>query len=159
MLPNAKGVVMLAVAAVVALLLPAWLGLLFAFATAAFFVWLSDFWKVPVHVDRPKRALLTDRYTLSKVPADLDAVVIGSGMSGLTCAAILARQGKKVVVLEQHDRAGGCTHMFDFKVRLHDCLLLGQEEVGSLGLWSVLLAGVRVRLRLALHGAVEHSAP
>lgn len=35
------------------------------------------------------------------------------GLSGLTTAAMLARQGKKVVVLEQHDIAGGCTHTFE----------------------------------------------
>jgi all-trans-retinol 13,14-reductase len=37
-------------------------------------------------------------------------------MSGLTCAAILSRLGRKVLVLEQHhDVAGGGTHMFDLK--------------------------------------------
>jgi all-trans-retinol 13,14-reductase len=44
---------------------------------------------------------------------DVDAVVIGSGMGGLTCAAMLARGGKRVLVLEQHDVAGGCTHTFE----------------------------------------------
>lgn len=34
-------------------------------------------------------------------------------MSGLTCAAVLARCGFSVLVLEQHDRAGGATHMYD----------------------------------------------
>ena len=59
------------------------------------------------------RVLLNDRYSDDKVPADLDAIVIGSGMGGLTCAAALARSGKRVLVLEQHDRAGGSTHSFD----------------------------------------------
>ncbi len=41
---------------------------------------------------------------MSKVPDDLDAIVIGSGMGGLSTAAILSKAGKKVLVLEQHDQ-------------------------------------------------------
>ena len=39
---------------------------------------------------------------------DFDVIVIG----GLMSAALLARSGKKVLVLEQHDQAGGCCHAF-----------------------------------------------
>ena len=39
----------------------------------------------------------------------MKAVVIGSGLSGLTVAAKLAQQGIDVVVFEQFDRAGGVT--------------------------------------------------
>ena len=42
----------------------------------------------------------------------VDAVVIGSGIGGLTTAALLAKEGQVVLVLEQHDTAGGCTHTF-----------------------------------------------
>jgi len=39
-----------------------------------------------------------------------DAIIIGAGHNGLTCAAYLARAGKKVLVLEARDRVGGaCT--------------------------------------------------
>ena len=36
-----------------------------------------------------------------------DVVVIGSGIGGLCCAALLARYGFQVVVCESHSLAGG----------------------------------------------------
>ncbi len=41
-----------------------------------------------------------------------DAIIIGSGISGLTVASILAQHKQKVLVLEQHHTAGGFTHTF-----------------------------------------------
>ena len=41
-----------------------------------------------------------------------DDIVIGSGMGGMTTAALLAKQGRRVLVLEQHYVPGGFTHMF-----------------------------------------------
>ncbi len=41
-----------------------------------------------------------------------DTIVIGSGMGGMTTAAILAKTGQKVLVLEQHYVPGGFTHAF-----------------------------------------------
>src|SRR5437588_66784 len=39
-----------------------------------------------------------------------DVVVIGAGHNGLSCAAYLARGGKRVLVLEARERVGGaCT--------------------------------------------------
>jgi phytoene dehydrogenase-like protein len=39
-----------------------------------------------------------------------DAVIVGAGHNGLTCAAYLARAGKRVLVLESRERIGGaCT--------------------------------------------------
>lgn len=52
---------------------------------------------------------------MDRVPPALDAVVIGSGVGGLTAAALLSKAGKRVLVLEQHDQAGGCTHTFQNK--------------------------------------------
>ena len=42
-----------------------------------------------------------------------DAIVIGSGIGGLTAAALLSKHGgKRVLVLERHYTAGGYTHGF-----------------------------------------------
>lgn len=41
-----------------------------------------------------------------------DDIVIGSGMGGMTTAALLAKLGRRVLVLEQHYVPGGFTHTF-----------------------------------------------
>ena len=56
--------------------------------------------------------------------ADADVIVIGSGLGGLSSAAVLSKAGYKVVVLEQHDIIGGATHTFEdggyeFDVGIH----------------------------------------
>ncbi len=47
--------------------------------------------------------------------ANYDTIVIGSGMGSLTTAAILAKEGQRVLVLERHYTAGGFTHIFKRK--------------------------------------------
>ncbi|RYG66200.1 FAD-dependent oxidoreductase, partial [bacterium] len=42
-----------------------------------------------------------------------DVVVIGAGIAGLTSAALLAKSGLNVMVLEAHDKVGGCAGYFD----------------------------------------------
>ncbi|GAB5362189.1 hypothetical protein AAMO2058_000777000 [Amorphochlora amoebiformis] len=44
-----------------------------------------------------------------------DVVVIGSGIGGLSCGAMLARYGYNVTVLESHYLPGGAAHGFDRK--------------------------------------------
>ena len=48
---------------------------------------------------------MTDKY---------DAIIIGAGHNGLVCAALLARAGRKVLVLEGKDRVGGAAITREF---------------------------------------------
>ncbi|XP_010414806.1 PREDICTED: prolycopene isomerase, chloroplastic [Camelina sativa] len=47
--------------------------------------------------------------------SEADVVVIGSGIGGLCCGALLARYGQDVLVLESHDQPGGAAHSFEIK--------------------------------------------
>jgi all-trans-retinol 13,14-reductase len=52
-------------------------------------------------------------YRQQKVDEVFDAIVIGSGMGGMTTSALLARHaGQRVLVLERHYTPGGFTHVF-----------------------------------------------
>ena len=60
-----------------------------------------------IHDQKERDKVLKQGFAQSKLPENVDAIVIGSGIGGLTTAAILAKAGRKVLVLEQHDQAGG----------------------------------------------------
>jgi len=69
--------------------------------------------QVHEHTPRKRRTPNRNKYNRSKVPEDLDAIIIGSGIGGLTTAALLSKVGWRVLVLEQHYVAGGCIHNFE----------------------------------------------
>ena len=53
---------------------------------------------------------------LSGESGEYDVIVIGSGMGGLSCGAISAKYGDRVLVLESHIKCGGSAHTFS---RMH----------------------------------------
>ncbi len=71
--------------------------------------------------------------------AEFDAVIIGSGLGGLSCAAAFARQGFRPLVLEQHYVPGGYASTFKrpggfvFDVSLHSTTV-GERS----GVWNLI---------------------
>jgi len=62
---------------------------------------------------KPSTLRIGYRYRPRRLAPEYDAIVIGSGMGGLTSAALLSELGWRVCVLEQHYTAGGYTHSYD----------------------------------------------
>ena len=62
---------------------------------------------------KPSTLRIGYRYRPKRLATQYDAIVIGSGMGGLTSAALLSELGWKVCVLEQHYTAGGYTHSYE----------------------------------------------
>ncbi|HEX2617002.1 MAG TPA: NAD(P)/FAD-dependent oxidoreductase [Flavobacteriales bacterium] len=60
---------------------------------------------------------------------DFDVVIIGSGLGGLECAVILAREGYKVCVLEKNNHLGGTLQVFSRDKTLFDT---GVHYIGGL---------------------------
>ncbi|MCA9217007.1 MAG: NAD(P)-binding protein, partial [Planctomycetales bacterium] len=62
---------------------------------------------------------------LKGAKSEYDGIVIGSGLAGLTTANVLARQGRSVLLLEQHYKLGGMATWFKrpgghvFDISLH----------------------------------------
>lgn len=54
-------------------------------------------------------------YSKESIKGNYDAIVIGSGLGGMSTAAFLAKEGKKVLVIESHYEPGGFTHTFKRK--------------------------------------------
>jgi len=62
---------------------------------------------------KPSTLRIGYRYRPNRLAPEYDAIVIGSGMGGLSSAALLSELGWKVCVLEQHYTAGGYTHSYE----------------------------------------------
>ncbi|MHA1333997.1 MAG: phytoene desaturase family protein, partial [Candidatus Odinarchaeia archaeon] len=70
----------------------------------------------------------------TKIPKgenEYDIIIVGSGIGGLTCGALLSKRGYKVLVLEQHFKVGGYCSSFERKNFVFNT---GVENVS--GLWK-----------------------
>ncbi len=61
----------------------------------------------------PSTLRIGHRYRPNRLGGPYDALIIGSGIGGLTTAALLSEIGWRVAVLEQHYTAGGATHSYE----------------------------------------------
>jgi all-trans-retinol 13,14-reductase len=60
-----------------------------------------------------------------EIRSEYDVVVVGGGMAGLTCANVLARAGRAVLLLEQQPKLGGLAAWFRRKDHIFDVALHG----------------------------------
>lgn len=71
-------------------------------------------------------------------PDQYDAIIIGSGLGGLSCAAAFARQGFRPLVLEKHYSPGGYATTFrrpggfEFDVSLHSTSVSDRDGIHNL---------------------------
>ena len=79
---------------------------------------------------------LYQSYKRFKPGKTYDAIIIGSGISGLALGAMLSKAGKKVLLLEKHYTPGGFTHTFTRDEWEWD---VGVHYVGEVGYDKTLL--------------------
>ena len=88
-----------------------------------------------------------------------DIILVGSGINSLVCAALLAKRGKRVTVLERNDRLGGCIRTEElFPGYRHDILSQWYPLfVGSPGYAELRSSLEAAGLQFALPGGVSSS--
>lgn len=79
-----------------------------------------------------------------------DYLIVGGGLSGLVCGIILAKEQKKVIILEQHNKPGGYLHSFyrhshQFETGFHFVPMLRDDQILSM-YWKYL--GILDKLEL-----------
>ena len=93
-------------------LLPIWAWFVFV-PLVIFLTWLV--WPIASSKISSKELhpIRASRFRPELVPkGKIDTIVIGSGSGGCAVSNLLAQAGQRVLILEQHDRTGGCTHSF-----------------------------------------------
>jgi len=89
------------------------LALLLLLAPVATFAWVAP----SASTTKRRAQLLLPPHHAHKsddIPStSVDCIVIGSGLAGLSCAALLAHCGRSVAVFESHDAPGGAAHTWE----------------------------------------------
>src|SRR6185503_10146795 len=95
--------------------------------------WIDRIGRRPIRRARPSVIPSVTLRTMEHAAKEFlhwDAIVIGSGIGGLACAAALAKAGRRVLVLEQHFLAGGLQQTFSRHGYLWD---VGLHYLGDMG--------------------------
>jgi len=92
-----------------------------------------------------------------KLEEKYDVIIIGAGIGGLVCGCYLAKAGLKTLIVEQHDKAGGCCSSFVRKGIRFDA---GVHSLGSCredGVLGIILdeLGLRERLKLCKNDTID----
>ena len=82
--------------------------------------------------------------------AHYDSIIIGAGHNGLVCAAYLAQNGQRVLVLEASDTAGGLGRSREFHPGFHTSVAHSVSHFSQ---------QVASDLKLASHGFESTSTP
>jgi all-trans-retinol 13,14-reductase len=93
--------------------------------------------KKVVDVSEEQHWVVKSDPSTAKAQNEYDVIVVGSGIGGLSCGSLLAKDGYKVLILEQQGQVGGfCTSFsregFTFPVGAHDISGCDQGMVGRL---------------------------
>ncbi len=69
-----------------------------------------------------------------EIRSKYDVIVLGGGIAGLICGTFLAKNGKKVLIMERHGIPGGYCTSFKRKGFIFDAAV---HHIGGCGKWSV----------------------
>ena len=84
---------------------------LYAFNIRGFKNKFPQFSTLPIGFEIPEQFLVKSEIEASGIQ-EVDYVIVGSGIGGLSAAAMLSYYGYSVIVLESHYLPGGCAHSF-----------------------------------------------
>src|ERR1700749_2394815 len=79
-----------------------------------------------------------------------DVAIIGSGIGGLLCAVMLAKEGFQVAIIEQNKQIGGCLQTYSFRKKVFDSCVhyIGALDYGQTQHRIFNYAGITSQLKL-----------